>query len=115
MADDSIPLLQGTLDVLILRALAGGSLHGYGVVEWVRQVTDEALQIDDGALYTALHRMRERGWLESEWGVSPKGRRARFYALTTVGRRELARGQTEWEAYADAMAKVFAAGGGTPS
>lgn len=112
MSDDSIPLLQGTLDVLILRALDAGPLHGYGVVDWVRRVTDQALKIDDGALYTALHRMADRGWLTSEWGVSPKGRRAKFYQLTGAGEAELKRGRAEWQAYSEAMNKVFQAGEG---
>lgn len=115
MSDDAMPLLQGTLDLLILQALTTGPLHGYGVVDWVRRTTDEALQIDDGALYTALHRMRARGWLEAEWGISPKGRRAKFYALTAAGEAELARGRSEWRAYTTAVDKVFAAGRGTGS
>lgn len=115
VSDDTIPLLQGTLDLLILQALASGPLHGYGVVDWVRRTTDDALQIEDGALYAALHRMRARGWLEAEWGVSPKGRRAKFYALTSDGEAELVRGRREWRAYTSAVDKVFAAGGGTAS
>ena len=101
-------LLQGTLDVLLLKALAPGPLHGYGVVDWIRQVTDDQLQIEDGALYTALHRMEKRGWLEPEWGVSPKGRRAKYYALTREGRRQLEVGERDWRRYADAVSKVFA-------
>ena len=71
--------MQGTLDVLILTALADSPRHGYDVVEWIRRETDDTLRIDDGALYTSLHRMEKRGWLEHEWRVSPKGRRAKYY------------------------------------
>jgi PadR family transcriptional regulator PadR len=101
--------LQGTLDVLILTALAGAPLHGYDVVEWIRTTTDGSVEIDDGALYMALHRMERRGWLDAEWRVSPKGRRAKYYRLTAEGRRELRAGEKNWTKFADAVAKVFAA------
>lgn len=101
--------LQGTLDVLILTALAGSPLHGYDVVEWIRTTTDGSVEIDDGALYMALHRMERRGWLDAEWRVSPKGRRAKYYRLTAEGRRELRAGEKSWTKFADAVAKVFAA------
>jgi len=101
--------LQGTLDVLILTALSKEPLHGYDVVDWIRTTTDETLQIDDGALYTSLHRMEKRGWLEPEWRVSPKGRRAKYYRLTAEGRKQLRAGERNWARFADAVAKVFSA------
>jgi PadR family transcriptional regulator PadR len=101
--------LQGTLDVLILNALSEGALHGYDVVEWIRTTTNGALRIEDGALYTSLHRMEGRGWLHHEWLVSPKGRRAKYYRLTAEGRRQLSTGERSWERFAEAVAKVFAA------
>lgn len=101
--------LQGTLDVLILTALSGPALHGYDVVEWIRTTTDGSVDIDDGALYMALHRMERRGWLDAEWRVSPKGRRAKYYRLTNEGRKELRAGEKNWTKFADAVAKVFAA------
>jgi PadR family transcriptional regulator, regulatory protein PadR len=101
--------MQGTLDVLILTALADGPLHGYDVVEWIRTVTNGALEIDDGALYTSLHRMEKRGWLDHEWRVSPKGRRAKYYQLTRVGRDKLRAGERGWHRFATAVSKVFAA------
>jgi transcriptional regulator len=101
--------LQGTLDVLILTALADRPLHGYDVVEWIRTTTNGALQIDDGALYTALHRMEKRGWLDHAWRVSPKGRRAKYYQLTRIGRDRLRAGERGWRQFAIAVAKVFAA------
>jgi transcriptional regulator len=105
-------LLRGTLDALILKALSGGELHGYGIVDWIRQVTDDALQIEDGALYTSLHRMEDRGWLRSDWGISDRGRRAKFYSLTREGRRRLQAEERDWHRYAEAVGKVFAAEGG---
>jgi transcriptional regulator len=107
-------LLRGTLDALILKTLSAGPLHGYGIVDWVREVTGGVLQIEDGALYTALHRMEGRGWLRARWGVSDRGRRAKFYELTAEGRRQLESERRDWERYADAVGKVFAVGGGRP-
>ncbi len=106
---ESMNLLQGTLDVLVLKALADGPLHGYGVVDWIREVTEDVLQIDDGALYTSLHRMEKRGWLDPDWGVSPKGRRAKYYSLTREGRAQLKDGEKTWVRYSDAVSKVFSA------
>jgi len=101
--------VQGTLDILILNALSPGPLHGYDVVEWIRATTNGALQIEDGALYTSLHRMEKRGWLAPEWKVSPKGRRAKYYRLTAAGRRQLRAGERRWNRFADAVARMFAA------
>jgi len=101
--------LQGTLDVLILTALSKEPLHGYDVVDWIRTTTNETLQIDDGALYTSLHRMEKRGWLDPEWRISPKGRRAKYYRLTVEGRKQLRAGERNWARFADAVAKVFSA------
>jgi PadR family transcriptional regulator len=102
-------LVQGTLDILVLKSLSDGALHGYGVVDWIRVVTEGRLQIDDGALYTSLHRMEKRGWLKPEWGVSPKGRRAKYYELTPGGRKQLESGERSWLRYSEAVSKVFAA------
>jgi transcriptional regulator len=101
--------LQGTLDILILTALSKAPLHGYDVVDWIRRTTNETLQIDDGALYTSLHRMEKRGWLEPEWRNSPKGRRAKYYRLTAEGRKQLRAGERRWARFSEAVAKVFAA------
>jgi PadR family transcriptional regulator PadR len=101
--------MQGTLDVLILTALSEGPLHGYDVVEWIRNATNGALKIDDGALYTSLHRMEKRGWLGHEWLVSPKGRRANYYRLTPEGRNQLRAGERRWRRFATAVSRVFAA------
>jgi PadR family transcriptional regulator PadR len=101
--------LQGTLDVLLLTALSAGPRHGYDIVEWIRRETDGALQIDDGALYTSLHRMEQRGWLGHAWRVSPKGRRAKYYHLTREGRHQLRAGELSWQRFALAVAKLFEA------
>lgn len=107
MAD--LRLLQGTLDVLVLKALLFGPAHGYAVARWIRDTTDGALDIEEGALYTALHRMEKRRWLEAEWGLSENNRRARYYALTEAGRQQLAAGARGWTEYADAVFKVLRA------
>lgn len=104
-------LLQGTLDLLVLKALAGEARHGYGVARWVREVTDGALEIEEGALYTSLHRMERRGWIRSEWGLSENNRKAKYYALTAKGRRQLGAEARTWSRYSEAMQKVMSAPG----
>jgi transcriptional regulator len=99
-------LLKGTLDVLVLKALTWGPRHGYAVARWIEDATTGQLQVEDGALYHALHRLEKQGWLESEWGVSEANRRARYYTLTRAGRRQLAAKTATWTRYAEA---VFAA------
>ena len=107
MAKGSIDLLQGTLDMLILQALAQGSTHGYGVMRWIRSTSGEELQIEEGALYPALHRLEERGLVGAEWGLSENNRRAKFYALTTAGKRRLAAETATWSRYVDAVARIL--------
>jgi transcriptional regulator len=107
---DPLSLLRGTLDALILKALSNGALHGYAIADWIRRVTDEVLQIEDGALYTSLHRMEDRGWLRADWGVSERGRRAKFYQLTREGRKRLDAEERDWYRYAGAVGKVFDSG-----
>ncbi len=109
---DTLDLLKGTLDVLVLKALSWGPQHGYAVARWIRDTTDGALEIEEGALYTALHRMEKRGWIESEWGLSDNNRRARFYQLTPAGRRQLRAQVARWERYAEAVAKIIRAQNG---
>ena len=108
-----LDLLQGTLDVLVLRALSWGRMHGYAIARFVRDGSGGTFRILDGALYTSLHRMEERGWVESEWGLSDKGKRAKFYRLTTDGRRALRAETATWEAYVAAVARVMRASPGT--
>jgi PadR family transcriptional regulator len=102
-----LDLLQGTLDLLILKTLTWGPRHGYAVASWIRDTTDQRLQIEEGALYTALHRMEKRGWLEADWGLSENNRKAKFYQLTTQGRRQLRTKTAVWTEYAGAVFKVL--------
>src|ERR1051326_7296947 len=102
-------LLQGTLDVLILKGLSRGPRHGYAVARWIEEVSDDSLELLDGALYAALHRMELRGWISAEWGVSDRGRRARFYELTALGRKQLRAEGREGQQYAGAVAKALRA------
>lgn len=105
---ESMHLLRGTVDALIMKALSAGPLHGYGIADFVHETTGGVLEIEDGALYRALHRMEERGWLAAEWGTSAQGRRAKFYRLTAEGRDRLESEQRDWERYAEAVGRVFA-------
>ena len=107
MSAPKMEMVKGTLDILILKALSWGSMHGYGVVRWIRETTDDALQVEEGALYPALHRMEERGWLQAEWGVSENNRRAKFYALTKLGRKQLQIGSSRWTTFAESVAKIL--------
>ena len=109
MADTSLELLQGTLDVLILKSLSWGPRHGYAVADHIRARSGEALRIEEGALYPALHRLEKRGLLEAEWGVSENNRRAKFYTLTPRGRAQLKAETQQWVAYAAAVTRVLQA------
>ena len=101
------PLLKGTVDLLILQSLRQGPQHGYDVSRWVHDRTDGVLSLADAALYQALHRLEERRWIESEWGLSDNNRRARYYQLTDEGRRELRAEVSLWKRYAEAVLKVI--------
>ncbi|MEO8453085.1 MAG: PadR family transcriptional regulator [Gemmatimonadota bacterium] len=103
----NMELLQGTLDVLVLKGLAWGPRHGYAIARWIEHVSDHSLQVLDGALYTALHRMEARGWIESQWGISDKGRKAKLYELTAVGRKQLRSETVGWTGYVTAIGKVL--------
>jgi PadR family transcriptional regulator, regulatory protein PadR len=107
MADTTVQLLRGTLDVLILRTLLGEQLHGYEIARAIDARTGGVLLIEDGALYQSLHRMQEREWIESEWGHADSGKRAKFYRLTSAGRKRLQVETASWLQYADAVFKVL--------
>jgi len=109
MARDDLPLLQGTLDVLVMKTLSWGPRHGYAIARWIKETTDAALQVEDRALYVSLHRMEERGWLESDWGVTENNRTAKYYQLTREGRKQLAAKADAWSRYATAVAKILEA------
>jgi transcriptional regulator len=104
-------LLRGTLDLLILDTLSWGAMHGLAITRWIEDATHERLQVEEGALYPALHRMESKGWLDAEWGHTDRGRRAKFYRLTPAGRRQLVSERTRWAEYADVVALVLAASG----
>jgi transcriptional regulator len=100
-------LLYGTLDVLVLKTLSWQPMHGYAITTWIRQRTDGALAVDDAALYKALHRLEQRGHVESEWGLSENNRRAKYYQLTRAGRTQLRLESSVWREYATAVFKVL--------
>ncbi len=102
-------LLRGTLDLLILKSLSWGERHGYAIAEWIEGATDSQLEIMEGTIYPALHRMEGKMWIESQWGLSENNRRAKFYRLTAAGRRRLEAETSLWERYARAMAKALTA------
>jgi len=106
-ASSDLGLLQGTLDVMILKALSWGPMHGFAVAKWIRSTTDDVLQIDDGALYPALHRMEFRGLIDADWDLTENKRRAKYYRLTAKGREELRFRVTSWDRYSSAVAKVI--------
>jgi PadR family transcriptional regulator len=99
-------LLQGTLDMLILKAVSLGPLHGYGIIQRIRQMSEEMLDVEQGSLYPALYRMEQRGWISSQWDLNETGRRARFYTLTREGRRQLEAEEASWDRLVLAIAKV---------
>jgi len=106
--------LQGTLELLVLKTLGAGSeMHGFEILEWILKSTDDELLVEDGALYHALHRMEGRGWLKNDWGVSEKGRRAKYYRLSSKGRKALADEEIRWTRYVDAVAKITPRAAGT--
>ena len=109
MADTDLDLVRGTLDLLILKTLARGPLHGLAVMRWIEQTTQQELQIEEGALYPALHRMEEKGWLDAEWGYTERNRKAKFYRLTPAGRKQLASQLSRWSRYTRVVGLVIAA------
>ena len=106
MADD-LELLQGTLDVLVLKTLSWGPRHGYAVARWIHDTSREELRVEDRALYVSLHRLEARGWVESEWGLSDNNRKAKYYQLTTTGKKALREQTARWGRYATAVYRVL--------
>ena len=107
MAPQEVEVLQGTLDLLVLKALSWEPMHGYNILDWLRRATQNELRLEDAALYPALHRMEARGLIASEWGLSENNRRAKYYQLTAAGRRELRTEATSWRRYVGLMARVL--------
>jgi PadR family transcriptional regulator PadR len=110
MVKDKRELLQGTLDMLILKALERGAVHGFGISVRLRQMSKEALQVEQGSLYPALYRLEEHGWIQARWGISDNNRKARFYSLTAAGRKQLKQETTEWDRLVGIVNLVLADG-----
>jgi PadR family transcriptional regulator PadR len=107
VASNEVDVLQGTLDLLVLKALSWQAMHGYNILDWLRRATNGELRIEDAALYPALHRLEARGLIDAEWGLSENNRRAKFYHLTPDGRRALRAEAASWKRYAGIMARVL--------
>lgn len=103
-----IELLQGTLDLLVLRVLQAGPMHGFGIAQKIHLLSSDALRVEEGSLYPAVYRMERKGWIEAEWGVSENNRRAKFYELTKTGGKQLVTQQATWERLANAVGQVLA-------
>src|SRR3954469_997765 len=110
-AESGLGLLPGTLDLFILKTLSWGPMHGLAVLQWIERTTKQRLQIEEGALYPALHRMEDKGWLDAEWGHTDAGRRAKFYRLSAAGGRQLAHELSKWARYSEAVALLIDAKG----
>ena len=99
-------LLQGTVELLVLKTLSWGSMHGYGIASWIESATDDVLRVEEGSLYPALYRMTRKGWIKGDWGVSENNRKAKYYRLTAEGRRQLAEQVSGWERLAGAVSQA---------
>jgi len=106
-ASTDLDLIQGTLDVMILKSLSCGPMHGFAIAKWIRLTTEDVLQIDDGALYPALHRMEFRGFIDADWDLTENKRRAKYYRLTTKGKQQLRTRASSWDRYSSAVSKVI--------
>jgi|SRR5215469_3206756 len=111
--NQKLDLLQGTLDLLILRTLLGGAAHGHAIAKHIQKTSEELLQVETGSLYPALHRLEAKGWVEANWELSDKGKRARYYKLTREGRKQLSSEQSRWDAFARAIGLVLAGNEGS--
>ncbi len=105
----SIDLLQGTLDLIVLKTLSWGPMHGFGIARWIQRTTDDVLQVEEGSLYPALYRMENRGWIKAQWSLTENGRRAKYYRLTAVGRRQLTAEAKSWDQLTGAIGKIMTA------
>ena len=113
MGRRNIDLLQGTLDLIVLKALSWGPMHGFGLARWIQLTTEDALQVEEGSLYPALYRMENRGWIKAQWALTENGRRAKYYKLTAVGKRQLAAELEAWARMSRAMGQIVNARGAT--
>ena len=109
MPGNDLDLLRGTLDLLLLKTLSWGPMHGFGVGRWIEQLSGDRIRIEEGSLYPALYRLENKGWIDAEWGLSENKRRAKFYRLTAEGRRQLRDASGTWSNFADAVGRVLTA------
>src|SRR5215813_3312555 len=109
MTNQSLDLLQGTLDLIVLKAVSWGPMHGFGLARWIQSTTDDLLQVEEGSLYPALYRMENRGWIKAQWALTENGRRAKYYRLTATGRKQLATEAESWAQLTGAIGKIMAA------
>ncbi len=114
-APTNLDLLRGTFDLILLRTLAWGPRHGLDILRWIESTTHQGLQIEEGSLYPALHRLEHKGWLAADWGISENNRKAKYYRLTAAGRRQLTAELTRWARYTEMVALIIAANGTTPT
>ena len=105
--EQRLELLQGTLDMMILRALSWGAQHGHGVGQWIRNTSDDALQVEHGSLYPALHRLERQGWIDAEWKLTENRQRAKYYRLTAAGKRQLTTEQSRWDQIVQVVSRVM--------
>lgn len=112
MPPSDLDLLRGTFDLILLRTLTWGPMHGLGILRWIETTTEHGLQIEEGSLYPALHRLEQKGWLAAEWGISENNRKAKYYRLTPVGRRQLTAELKRWSRYTAAVGLIIDANGG---
>jgi len=106
MARTNVDLLQGTLDLIVLKALSWGPMHGFGLARWIQLTTEDTLQVEEGSLYPALYRMENRGWIKAQWALTENGRRAKYYKLTPAGKRQLAAELDAWARMSHAMGQI---------
>src|SRR5436305_5785303 len=109
MARIAVGILQGALDLIVLKALSWGPMHGFGLARWIQLTTEDTLQVEEGSLYPALYRMENRGWIKADWALTENGRRAKYYRLTAAGRRQLAVESKSWDELTGAIGKVMTA------
>jgi len=109
MARTSVDLLQGTLDLIVLKALSWRPMHGFGLARWIQLTTDDVLQVEEGSLYPALYRLENRGWIKASWALTENGRRAKYYKLTATGRRQLLVETESWDQLTGAIGKIMSA------
>lgn len=109
MQRTAVDLLQGSLDVIVLKTLSWQPMHGFGIARWIQRVTDDVLQVEEGSLYPSLYRMENKGWVKAEWRTTENNRQAKYYRLTAAGRKQLAQSATTWATFAEAMGKIMTA------